>query len=101
MPGVDTNNQTASNKGAGYDGKTLNSTTDPERLVSIGTETRSIAIIAETGRIYVGFDDNLDSDNGFPLDEGVSISLDLDVNQEDIYVLPEASGNDVRWIATA
>lgn len=91
--------QATSNKGAGYGSVTLNDTSSGTRIVDLGIETESIAIKAVDGKIYIGFDDQVDDTNGYPLDEGQGISFDLDVDQDGLFAFPETSGNEVRWIA--
>lgn len=72
-----------------------------QRLVNIGTETNTVAIRAlpsNGGLIYVGFDDQVDVNNGFPLQAGDSISVEIDANQQGLWVLTDNAGDELRYI---
>jgi len=91
-----------SNKGVGPDTVAFTLTDNPERLVSIGDETTSIAVKAmpdNNGNIFVSFSGDDGTDVGFPLAAGEGITLDVDANQEGIYASTDTIGDEVRWIA--
>lgn len=91
-----------SNKVVGNDDITFAVTDNAERVVPIGDETASVAIAAHpdnSGIIYVGFDDEMSEDSGFPLVAGTTLSMDIDANQEGIFALADTIGDEVRWIA--
>ena len=104
MPGgsVSSSSSDVSNEGAGNDKLDFSSTGSPKRVVPIGTETESVAVIANpnnTGIIFIGFNEDVTSSDGFPLEAGVSLSLDLDVNQDDLHAVADSSGDSLHWIA--
>lgn len=103
MPGAGVNGkETPSNDGAGYDSVAFTSTGEEQRVPPLGTETDSIAIRAlpsNGGIIYVGFDDNVSSSNGYPLTAGDSLTFDLDANQQGLFVVANTVGDEIRWIA--
>lgn len=92
----------AANEGAGYDREILDVAGSPERITPIGEETSSIAIkagLSNSGTIYVGWNENVDSGDGFPLDTGEGITLDLDIKEQGVYVVADTANDEVRWIA--
>ena len=91
-----------SNEGFGPGGVAFVSTDEAERLVPLGTETSTVAVKAledNEGVIYVGYTDDVDSSNGFPLSAGQGVSFDLDANQQGIFAAADTVGDEVRWIA--
>lgn len=103
MSGGSTSTQSVpANKLADADGIAFTAANDPQRVVDIGTETSSIAIIAHpdnSGEIYVGFDEEMGQNDTFPLSANIGISMDLDTNEQPVYVLADTIGDEVRWIA--
>lgn len=95
-------NETATS-GPTYGDTTPSSANDATLVFPLGTETESVAIIAHpdnSDKMFIGFDDNLDTSNGFPLESGASLTIDLDVAQQGIYAVAETQGDSVRFIAT-
>lgn len=92
----------AFNKGEAYGAEVLESTSEPEPIFNLGVESGSIAIRAHpnnSGIIYVGWDDQVDSTTGFPLNAGESISMELDVSNQEVYAIPDTGNDEVRVIA--
>lgn len=90
--------------GLDYGRQQLESVTEPERVFSLGNKSLSIAIRANPGNsgiVYLGFDGDVSTDTGFPLESGDSISIDMDVNKQNIWAIPDTANDDVRFIVTA
>lgn len=103
MAGGSTSTQTIpSNTLANADGESFTSAGNAREIVGVGTETRDIAIIANpnnSGLIYIGFSETIDTNTAFPLEAGTAITMSLDANQVPVYAAADTVGDDVRWIA--
>lgn len=103
MPGTSSSRSVPSNEAAGYGVLNIGEVDgDPQRVVDIGTETNSIIVRAPSengGVVYVGFDDDLDVSNGFPLTAGDAVSFDVDTNQQGVFVVGDTTGDEIRWLA--
>lgn len=76
---------------------------DLARVVPDGINTGSIAIkcISTSESVYLGWDQDVDETEGFPLEEGESLSLDLDSDSQGIWAYSTTSDPDeLRVIAT-
>lgn len=106
MPGgsISTSGQEPpSNRGAGYDRVLFTNTNEPERLISAATETSSVLLRTNpdnNGVIYVGFDDDVTTQTGFPMEPGDAITISIDVAEEGIWGVADTQNDDLRWIAT-
>lgn len=92
-------------KGEGYGSKQL-STTGPngaDTIFPAGLDSGSVIIRAHpdnSSNVYIGFDDSLTaSGSGFPLEPGDSITIDLKVVDQNVWLLVSSSGDEVRWLA--
>lgn len=91
-----------SNNVAGNDQIEFALANEPERVVPIGTETTTVAIVAHpdnSGLIFIGFDDEMTSDDTIPLQAGASMSVDIDANQQGLFALADTIGDEIRWMA--
>lgn len=89
--------------GEGYNQESLETAGEAELVVSAGLETRSVIIIAHpgnSGNIYLGWDDDVSSTTGFPLEAGVGIAVDLDANEQAIWFDADNASDTVAWMAT-
>lgn len=80
----------------------LEDTSEAERVFDLGIETQSISIRAPTdnaANVFLGFDDTVDNSDGYPLEPGDAISLDLDVNQEPVFAIPNNANDELRFLA--
>lgn len=71
-----------------YDTETVTSG-NPEPVFSEADETRSVVLVANPNNgdlIFFGFDDNVSSTQGIPLDAGGSIAIGLDVSEQNVFV---------------
>ena len=50
------------------------------------------------GTLYVGYDSNVTSSNGFPLEAGDSMYLPID-NPNKVYCIADTAGQKVYWLA--
>lgn len=75
---------------------------DPTRIPIDEDKTGSVAIRAwdNQGVVYVGWTSEVDQDSGFPLEDGQTLSLDIDLRGEDVWMVPEVEGDSVRVIST-
>jgi len=87
---------------AGYQTEELNSANTAERVIPIGRSTSSVimrALPANSGMLYIGFDNNVTVTNGFPLEAGDSLSLDIDVDKQPIWMNGDTTGDEMSWLA--
>lgn len=94
---------TPSNEGRAYTSVTLDTAGEPESLLPATTETGSVAIKAWnlTGdAVYIGWDDQVTIATGFPIEDGQSISLELDNSEQQIWAVSEQDGEAVKILAT-
>jgi len=90
------------NSGEEYGETTAGSAGDTSLVLGVGTDTSTVSIRAmfdNAGVVYVGFDDSVDATNGFFLEAGDAISLDIDNSNQPIYVHFDTSGDQVRHLA--
>jgi hypothetical protein len=87
--------------GTTYGRQVLESTTEAERIFSLGIESTSVLIQANPNNsdvVYVGWDNSVDADSGVILEAGTSISLDVDLSQQNVFALPASADDDVRFL---
>lgn len=80
----------------------LESTTDAERILDVGIETTSVSIRAPSdnaGDVFLGFDEDVDSSDGYPLEPGDAISLDIDISNAPMFAIPNNANDEVRFLA--
>lgn len=85
--------------GGNFDSTTLGSASDPTRVFPVDRETTSIIIQNHpdnTGRIFVGFDDSVDSSTGFLLAAGDTFTIDIDVSEQPIFAVPNNANDEIR-----
>lgn len=89
-------------EGVEYGEVILPETDNPVEINPEGEDTGGIAIRAwnNNGVVYVGFDDEVDSSTGFPLQDGESLGADLNLEAADLFLLPEVAGDSVRVLIT-
>lgn len=101
MPGM-SGSEKPPTDGTEYGVVSLSAVGEPELVFQLGTESKTVAIRAEEGnnsQIYLGWDDDVDSNNGFPLYQGEMITMELDVSSQEIYMDGDSVGDSVRVIA--
>lgn len=78
----------------------LSSANTPVEIISSSADTRFIGIKAHsnTGVIFIGWSASVDVNSGFPLEDGQSISFDLDVKEQPVYAVADTAGDTVRII---
>lgn len=99
-----TGKDVASNEGAGYGRKRFVETEDPDNLIDPTLETESIILRAHpdnTGEIFVGWDDEVTAEDGFPLSPGDAVTFDVDNSRQVIYGVANSAGDQIRFIATS
>lgn len=90
------------NSGQDYGATTAGSAGDTTLILDVGTDTSTIAIRAmhdNAGFVYVGFDDSVDDTNGFFLQAGDAVTLDIDNSNQPVYAHFGTSGDQVRYLA--
>lgn len=99
-----TGKDVASNQGAGYGRKQFVETNDVDNLIDPTLETESVILRAHPdngGAIYVGWDDEVTTDDGFPLSPGDAVTFDVDNSRQIIYGVADEAGDEIRFIATS
>lgn len=89
-------------EGTSYGEKLFDGSSDPEIVIPIGDESSSWiikALSSNTGDVYVGWDDDVDSSNGFPLASGEAVSVDLDNSNQNVWAVSDNSNEGVRFLA--
>lgn len=89
-------------EGVDYDVFQIADANEAEDIFTIGTETSSIVLRAPSGNsgpIYIGFDDNVTTSDGFPIPADTGISIDIDVSQQAIFAVSGNVGDELRYLA--
>lgn len=76
---------------------------EPTQVFDPTQDVGSIAIrcpASNNGAVYIGWDEDVNTDNGFPLYKRDSFGLDLNVKSQPIYAVAEVDADEVRVIAT-
>lgn len=87
--------------GKSYGREVLESAGDAERLFAIGTDSLSILIQANpdnSDNIFIGWDDEVDSNTGIILEPGDVIGMDLDVENQNVWAVSAAANDDLRFM---
>lgn len=99
-----TGKDVASNEGAGYGAKQFTNSHDSDNVMDPTLETESWIIRAHPeneGIIYIGWDEEVNEDNGFPLSRGDATTMDMDNSKQVIYAVADTAGDELRYIATS
>lgn len=105
MPGGSVNTtgrEPPSNKAAGYDSKQLTDTSSADNVIPVNTETSSVIIRARpnnSGIVYIGFDDSVDTSTGFPLEASDTLIMEVDNVEVTIFAIPDTANDELRWLA--
>lgn len=62
----------------------------PQSVFGTGERTTSILIVAlpaNGSQVFVGFDSDVDQNSGIPLEAGDSFGMDLDVAEQEVFVM--------------
>jgi hypothetical protein len=76
---------------------------DVDNVMDPTMETQSWSVRAHPengGIIYIGWDEELTVDNGFPLSAGNTVAFDMDNSRQVLYAVADTAGDEVRYIAT-
>lgn len=93
---------TPATEGETHDVVTITSANDPVRILSPAVETGSYALRAwnTTQPVFIGWDEDVGTDDGFPLEAGDVISFEMDNSEQQIWAVSAEAGAEVRVIAT-
>jgi len=75
----------------------------PTRVFDPSLDSRSVAMRApetNSGAIFIGWDNEVDLTNGYPLYPGDPFSVDLNVEAQGIFAVAEVTGDEIRIITT-
>jgi len=75
----------------------------PTSVLNTNRATGSVSVRAPDTNIapvFIGFDDDVTRDNGFPLYPRDAVGLDLNLRQQEIYVVAAEDADEVRYIVT-
>lgn len=90
------------NVGVAADVEIFENADDSERIFDLGTETTSIIVRANpnnSGNVFIGFSESVDSNSGFLLEPGDSITLAIDVNEVPVWGIAATANDEVRFMA--
>ena len=88
--------------GVAYGREVIESTSSAERIFDLGLETRSVLIQANPGNsdnIFLGWDGDVDSNSGIILEPGDTITIDIDLNVQNVWAIAASSNDDLRFLA--
>lgn len=73
----------------------------PTELAPDPDHTGSIAIRAweNEGPVFIGFGEDVDENNGFPLMDGETLTFELNLATASLYAVPQVAGDSVRIIS--
>lgn len=94
--------ETTGTEGTAYGVTDLEGPNDPQLVLPIGAESRSIALRSQQtnqGAIFIGWDDGVTQDNGFPLYPEDAFAIDVDNTQQAIWAVSAVSGDQIHFIA--
>lgn len=88
--------------GVTYGRQVFESTSDAERIFPLGLETNAIFIQANpdnSDNIYVGWDDEVTSNTGIVLEPGDFFGIGVNLDDQNVWGIPDTADDDVRFIA--
>lgn len=92
----------SSTNGKAYGEYVIPDPPETDEMFQVPVRTGSVAIVAHptnTGYIYIGWDSDVTTDNGFLMTPGQSITMDLDAMEQEIFITGDSEGDSVRYIA--
>lgn len=97
--------RTPPSDGVGYDKVVISDTSTPIELVGPAEGAGSVVVRSwqsggNSGTIYVGWDNQVDSSTGFPLEDGDSITLEISTESQSIWIIGDTQNDEVRYLAT-
>jgi len=100
--------RTPSTKGVEYgrvvfEAFTSGNSVEPTEVFSPIEDTGSVALKCpetNSGAIFIGWDDDVDLEEGFPLYAKDGVSFDLNTNSQPIYAVANTSADQLRVIST-
>lgn len=84
-----------------YGNKDFSSANDAQRVVGLGNETETVLVVAPPGNsgiIYIGFDDEVTTSNGVPLEAGAGLSFDVDANELGVFAVADTANDSLRYL---
>lgn len=91
-------------KGETYGRVVLESTSSAERIFALSTDSLSALIQAHpdnTDNIFIGWDSDVDSDSGIVLEPGSNISIDVDLDEQNMWAIPASADDELRVLVTS
>lgn len=88
--------------GVAYGREVIESTSSAERIFDLGLETSSVLIQANpnnSDNLFIGWDEDVDSDSGVILEPGDTITIDIDLNVQNVWAIAASSNDDLRFLA--
>lgn len=93
-----------STRGETYGRQVFEEANTPERIFSLGVESVSVLIQAHpdnAGRVFIGFDDGVDSNTGIVISPENNISIDLDLDKQNLYGVANNANDEIRFLVTS
>lgn len=75
--------------------------TDAVPILDFDTSTLSVAVRAPDSNgeiVYVGFDEDVTTSDGFPLPAGEGVTFDLNASVQPVYAIAPAAGQEIRYL---
>lgn len=88
--------------GVDYDVATVGTANDPQEILGFDVSTSTIVLRAPSGNagpIYIGFDTDVTTSNGFPIPADTGISIDIDNSEQQIFFVSANAGDELRYLA--
>jgi len=89
-------------RGEDYGREVFENAGEAERVFAIETETTSVFIQAHpdnNDNIFIGWDDNVDSNTGVILEAGAGLSFPVDVSVQNLWAVAAQANDEIRYIA--
>lgn len=78
-------------------------TSSAERVTPLNRPSSSLLVVADPGNeanVEVGFDPDMTFGDGIPLTSGGSVSIDINIQEQPLYAIPDTAGDELRIFIT-
>lgn len=94
---------TADTVGIQFEPTTFLVTNDPERITPIGDNTQAVIFRADPnngGIVYLGFQDDITTGEGIPLQAGEAFSAEININEQPMYGVADTANDTVYGLGS-
>lgn len=97
-----TGKQSPSTVGTDYNAETFSDADESQSVFDLETQSGSIIVRAHPdndGIVYLGWDEEVTTENGFPLEAGDAITVDINVGSQGLFGVADTDGDELRYMA--